>query len=181
MADTADDGSMEVLHGEACPVCHEKTLTLMQAERDIPFFGKVLLFSMHCTGCNYHKADVEAGEQHEPVRYAIDIEGEEDLSIRVIKSSEATVRIPRVGDITPGPASNGYVTNVEGIIGRIKKQIESVRDNDEETPEARKKAKSLIKKLQKVLWGREPLKIILEDPSGNSAIVSEKAVKQRLK
>ena len=30
------------------------------------------------------------------------------------------------------------------------------------------------------MWGKEKLKIIVEDPSGNSAIISEKAVKSKL-
>jgi len=38
----------------------------------------------------------------------------------------------------------------------------------------------MLKKLQNVLWGSEKLKIIIEDPSGNSAIISEKAVRQKL-
>ncbi len=42
-------------------------------------------------------------------------------------------------------------------------------------------AKEILKKLQKVKWGKEKLKIILEDPTGNSAIISDKAVKSKLK
>ena len=57
--------------------------------------------------------------------------------------------------------------------------IESVRDNEEDQ-DKKKKAKNLLKKLNKVLWGQEPLKIIIEDPTGNSAIISDKAVKSKL-
>jgi len=39
----------------------------------------------------------------------------------------------------------------------------------------------MVKKLQKVLWGDEKLKLIIEDPTGNSAIISDKAVKAKLK
>jgi C4-type Zn-finger protein len=31
------------------------------------------------------------------------------------------------------------------------------------------------------MWGQEKLKLIIEDPSGNSAIISDKAVKSKLK
>ncbi|MEM4755668.1 MAG: ZPR1 zinc finger domain-containing protein [Candidatus Woesearchaeota archaeon] len=173
--------AVEVIKGEPCPMCKQSTLTLMQAPRDIPYFGKVFLFSMDCTTCKYHKADVEIATQQDPSRYVFEVTQEEDLRVRVVKSADATVKIPYIGEIIPGPASNGYVTNIEGIINRMKHQIESLRDSEEESPEARKKAKNLIKKLQQVLWGRETLKIIIEDPTGNSAIISPKATKQKLK
>ncbi|MEK7072499.1 MAG: ZPR1 zinc finger domain-containing protein [Patescibacteria group bacterium] len=81
--------------------------------------------------------------------------------------------------IEPGPASNGYVTNVEGLLERVKKMIESAAEAEEEES-AKKKAKNMIKKLNKVIVGREPLKIIIEDPSGHSAIISDKAQKSKM-
>ena len=66
-----------------------------------------------------------------------------------------------------------FVSNIEGIIERFKKQIEAIRDSAEDD-EDRKKAKNLLKKLQRVLWGDETLKITLEDPSGNSGFVTQK-------
>lgn len=175
MAD--DDFNMEVIEGELCPFCHKNTLTLRQAEREIPFFGKLILFSMDCENddCGYHKADVEAEESKSPIKCSIEVSSEEDLKIRVVKSSNAIIKISHVGSIEPGPTSNGYITNVEGIINRMKKQVEVARDSAEDEAD-RKKAKNIIKKLTKVLMGSEKLTITLEDPSGNSAIISEKAV-----
>jgi len=125
-------------------------------------------------------ADVESEEKHDPVKYTIDISSEEDMKIRVVKSSAATVRIPHVTTIEPGAASIGYISNIEGILNRVKRAVEQARDGAEEQSD-RKKAKNILKKLQKVMWGQESLKIIIEDPSGNSAIISEKAVKAKLK
>ncbi|MBN1385449.1 ZPR1 zinc finger domain-containing protein [Candidatus Woesearchaeota archaeon] len=170
---------ISVLENQKCSMCNKDTLTLTEAEREIPYFGKVYIFSMSCSSCNYHMADVESAEQNEPVRFTIEVDCEEDMKIRVVKSSQATIKIPHVATITPGTASNGYVTNIEGILNRIKVQTESLRDNAEDDEE-RRKAKNLVKKLMDVMWGREKLKIILEDPSGNSAIISEKAVKTKL-
>jgi zinc finger protein len=167
------------LTSETCPVCKNKTLTLSELDREVPYFGKVYVFSMSCSHCKYHKADIEAAEKHKPAKFTIDIESEEDLSIRIVKSSQATIRIPHVTTITPGPASNGYVTNVEGIFNRVKQEIESARDQAEDN-EDRKKAKNLLKKLQKIMWGQHKQRFIIEDPTGNSAIISDKAVKSRL-
>ena len=173
-------GKPEVMENQPCPMCMKKTLSLVEETMEVPFFGKLYLFSMNCTSCKFHKADVEAAEQHEPVKYALEVSSEADMNIRIVKSSQATVKIPHITTITPGPASNGYITNVEGILNRVKSSIEQARDAEED-PAAKKKAKNLLKKLQKVVWGQEKLKIIVEDPSGNSAIISDKAEKSRLK
>ena len=42
--------------------------------------------------------------------------------------------------------------------------------------EDRKKAKSLLKKIRGIMWGEEKITITIEDPTGNSAIISEKAI-----
>ncbi len=168
------------LKGQPCPFCSTKNLTLSESEQEIPFFGKIHVFAMDCTNCKYHKSDLEADKLHEPAKYTLDVGSKEDLNIRVVKSAEATVKIPHLGSITPGPASNGYITNIEGLLNKFKEQIENVRDHAEDD-EDKKKAKRLLKKLQKVLWGNEKIKIIIEDPTGNSAIISEKAVKVKLK
>jgi zinc finger protein len=169
-----------LIKGELCPFCSKKTLALMESEMDIPYFGKAYLFSMNCENkdCGYHKADVESAEEAKAsVKYTLEVSSEEDMKIRVVKSSTCTVKIPHIGSINPGEASNGYVTNVEGILQRMKKQVENVRDDSEVEEEERKKAKNLIKKITRVMWGQEKAKITLEDPQGNSAIISPKALK----
>jgi len=120
-----------------------------------------------------------SAEKKEPAKYTFEVQSKEDLSVRVVRSSEGLIKIPHVGSLEPGVSAEGFVTNIEGLITRFKKQIETLRDTAEEE-EDKKAAKNLLKKLQNVLWGSEKLKIIIEDPSGNSAIVSERAVKSKL-
>jgi len=170
----------EDLEHQPCPLCHQKALILTEGEMEVPYFGKVLLFSMTCANCKYHMADLEAVEQKEPVRYELEISSEEDIKVRVVKSAQATVKLPHITTITPGPAAQGYVTNIEGLLNRIKYQIETARDTAEDD-EDRKKAKNLLKKILNITWGKEKQKIIIEDPSGNSAIISDKAIKSSLK
>ena len=83
-------------------------------------------------------------------------------------------------EVEPGVASDGYVSNIEGVLQRFKKILEAERDTADED-DVRKKAKNLLKKLWKVECGDEELKIIIEDPSGNSAIISEKTIITSLK
>ncbi len=169
-----------VLKCQPCPVCKNKTLTLSETESEVPFFGKLFIFAMSCESCKYHKSDVEAAEQKEPCRFTFEVTKKEDLNTRVVKSADAVIKIPHVGSIEPGPSSEGYITNIEGIITKIKEQVEFIRDSEEDES-LKKKAKNLLKKIQNILWGEEKMKIIIEDPTGNSAIISEKAVKEKLK
>ena len=170
----------EEIENQACPLCHEKTLILTERDIEVPYFGKTYLFSMTCNNCKYHKADVEALDKQEPVKFEFEISSEEDMNVRVVKSSEATVKLPHITSITPGPASQGYVTNIEGILNRVKYQIEAAKEMEEDEEE-KKKAKNLLKKITRVMWGQEKQKLIIEDPSGNSAIISDKAIKSNFK
>ncbi len=165
---------------EPCPLCHEKKLIMSEREIDVPYFGNVYLFSMTCENCKYHKADVEALDKKEPVKYEFEISKEEDMKVRVVKSSEATVKLPHLATITPGPASQGYITNIEGILKRLQHQIEELKETEEDN-EQKKKAKNLLKKILKITWGQEKQKIIIEDPSGNSIIISDRAIKLKLR
>ncbi len=174
---------MDKIENEICPMCQKNSLTLYETEQDIPHFGKVFIFGMTCSNieCNYKQNDVEVEKQGEPTKIEFTINNSKDLNVRVIKSSEATIKIPQLKmDVEPGVASDGYVSNVEGLLQRFKKILEAERDTTDEDS-VRKKAKNLLKKLWKVECGDEELKIIIEDPSGNSAVISEKAVITSLK
>lgn len=172
-------GNVDVLGEQECPMCRAKTLTLTEHEREIPYFGRVYLFSMTCSSCKYHKADVEAAEKKEPCKYTLEISGEQDMSIRVVKSAEATVKIPNIMTIESGPGSNGYITNVEGVLNRVKTMLEKAKEDCEDEDD-KKKVWNMIKKINRVVWGSEKMKMIIEDPTGNSAIISEKVVKSKL-
>lgn len=170
---------MAELKGQLCHMCGAKELTLREEVIEIPYFGRVFVLSMDCNACGYRKSDVEPAERKEPSKYTIEIDSEEDMAIKIVKSGEATIKIPRIITIEPGPTSNGYVTNVEGLLERVKKIIQSEAESEDDLT-IKKKAKNILKKLNKVEVGREKIKIIIEDPSGHSAIVSEKAQKGKL-
>ncbi len=174
---------MEKLEGQKCMFCGKKTLTLLQDELDIPYFGRVMAFSMHCinAACKYSKSDVEAIELRDPCKITFEVNSKEDLNVRVIKSSSATIKVPALKmNVRPGPASDGFVSNIEGMLKRFKKVIESTRDNTDDDKE-KKSAKNLLKKLWKMECGDIPFKIVIEDPSGNSGIISDKAKVEKLK
>ncbi len=175
---------MDKIEHETCPLCLKKTLILIDDEQDIPYFGKVHILSMFCTNtdeCGYKQSDIEADADKEPCKIEFTVKSTKDLSIRLVKSGQATIKIPQMRmSVEPGIASEGYVSNIEGMLERFKKILESQRDTAGEDSE-RKTAKNLLKKLWKVECGDEELKIVIEDPSGNSAIISDKAVVTKMK
>jgi len=172
---------MEVLKGQTCPVCLKKTLELSEDERDIPYFGKIYLFSMKCSKCDFFKSDLEAEENKGPSSYTFTIESEKDLLVRVVKSSSAKIKFPSLrSKLEPAGASEGYVSNIEGVINRFEKILITERDTTDDKS-AKKSAKNLLKKLWKVKLGELPLKIIIEDPTGNSSIISERAEIKKIK
>ena len=167
---------VEVIEKQDCPVCKQNTMQLIQEEREVPHFGKCYLMSMNCIECLYHSSDIEVEKKDNPKKYEFTVEKKQDLNVRVIKSGEATVKIPQLRmSVTPGPSSIGYISNIEGVLRRFKKIVEDQRDTAED-PETKKTAKNLLKKFWKAECRELALKIVIEDPSGNSAIISDKAV-----
>ena len=170
---------MAELKNQHCSICGGNKATLREEEAEIPHFGRIFILSVECSDCGYRKSDIEPAEKKEPCKYTFEIDNEKDLDIRVVKSGSATVKIPHVITIESGPASGGYVTNVEGVIERVKSAIQSAGEAEDD-PSKKKKAKNTVKKLNKVLLGREKLKLIIEDPTGFSVIISDKATKGKL-
>ncbi len=118
-------------------------------------------------------------EVKEPSRYSLNVESACDVNARIVKSSTCTIRIPELGVIVePGPLSEGYISNVEGLLSRISKVINmgiKMGKDDE-----KKKGQELLEKINNLIDGQETVCIILEDPLGFSTIASEKAVKESL-
>ena len=173
------ESDLDILKDQICPFCHSKTLTLIENERNIPYFGKMFIFSMECSNCGYFHADIESDKEQEPSKYKFKVEKSDDLTVRVIKSAKATIKIPHIMTITPGPVSNGYVTNIEGILNRVEKMLEEQYEAEEDN-DKKKKLKNMIKKIHRAKAGFDPLEITIEDPTGSSAIISDKAIKSKL-
>ncbi len=172
---------MEEMKNQHCPFCSKNTMTLIEEEKDIPYFGKCYLMSMRCDSCNYYKSDIESIEQKDPIKYVFTVKDKKDMNVRIVKSSDATVKIPELRmSVEPGVNSIAYISNVEGVLRRFKKIIEDQRDSAEDDS-VKKNAKNLLKKLWKVENGEMEVRIIIEDPSGNSAIISDKAEVSKLK
>jgi zinc finger protein len=117
--------------------------------------------------------------QHEPMHYEMAIRTRDDIDARVVRSTSGTIRIPELGvDIEPGPSSESFISNIEGVLDRVRDILEMVvRWNEEDkTP----RAKELLLTIEKIKAGEFGITVIIEDPLGNSAIISENATCRRL-
>ena len=167
--------------GEQCPMCAKNTASFTEYEIEDPYAGTIFVFSLKCSSCGYKKADLEFENPGNPSEYSLKVESVEDLNIRVIKSGDCEVSIPKLG-VSVDSTMNGefFVSNIEGLLMRFKRQLEFLKE-DEEDRDVRKRIKNLIKKFEKVLNGEDSVTIKMKDLSGNSAIISDKAVVKKLK
>lgn len=161
-----------------CPSCSNEIEYLYQTE-NIPYFSEILIISANCPTCGYRYVNTQLLKSAEPSRYEFSISAAEDLSTRVVRSMGGTVKIPELGvQIDPGPACQGFVTNVEGVLDRIEDVVQSALLWTED--EEKKNAHVLLDRIAQARSGTFPFTLILDDPSGNSAIVSKKAKKKPL-
>ncbi|PWR70114.1 ZPR1 zinc finger domain-containing protein [Methanospirillum lacunae] len=159
-----------------CPACGEEVEYLYETE-NIPYFSEILIITCSCPLCGYRFSDVQSLTSREPVRIEFPVTSEEDLMVRVVRSTQGEIQIPELGvEITPGPACEGFVSNVEGILMRIDKVLDSaIIDGDDEQ---RRNAMDLKEKIALVKTGSFRITLIIIDPMGNSVIDSDRAKKE---
>lgn len=164
-----------------CPACDGRGLEYTTEQVDLPYLGKSLQILLRCLACGYRHHDFVLTEHREPTRYTYTVTKPEDMSVRVVRSSSGTIRIPELGvSVEPGVASEAFVSNIEGIIVRVERVLDQLL-RDAEAEEIRQKAMALADKLDALREGRgEPITVILEDPFGNSAILGDGAVHERI-
>ena len=162
-----------------CPLC--QTDLVMNWQRDnIPYFGEILYVSARCQ-CSFRFADTMILSSKEPMRYEMPVETSEDLDARVIRSTSGTIRIPEMGvTIEPGSVSESYVTNIEGVLQRIRDVLITTSRWVQGDEEKSSRSEELLCMLEDVIQGKRKITVIVEDPLGNSAIISKKAKATKL-
>lgn len=157
-----------------CPVCQTEIKYLYQTDT-IPYFSEILIISALCPSCGYRLADTQILRNAEPSRWELGIENPDDMVIRVIRSMNGTISIPELGvRIDPGPACEGFISNVEGVLNRIGKVLDSLF-SWAETDGERDRIRCIQESLEKVKEGKLAVTLVIEDLSGNSAIIADRA------
>jgi zinc finger protein len=158
-----------------CPVCNEEVEYIYQTE-NIPYFSDIIIIRALCDKCGYRYVDTQVLKNLEPGRQEFRIETPDDLNTRVVRSMQGIVVIPELGvRIDPGPACEGFISNIEGVLDRIKGVIEGVIACGDETEQ--ENGEKFLEAIESIKRGELPVTLIIDDPSGNSAIISEKTKK----
>jgi zinc finger protein len=165
----------------SCPVCFSE-MDFSWETQDIPYFGEAMIIAGTCS-CGFRHSDTILLGQNEPARYTLEVTEIDDLDARVIRSSSGTIRVPELGvDIEPGPASDCYISNIEGVLARITDMVAFATRSARQAGDVdrTRRGEEILENIGQALKGQFKLTFLIEDPLGNSAIASEKAVRSGL-
>lgn len=148
-----------------CPACSSEKLEVSVYVYEVPYFDKIMLEVWKCDACGYKKSDVSTLEYGGEVRVVFPVKELKDLNALVIKSSTASIEIPELGiEILPGPAAQGYITTIEGLLEKV------LENTPSECFQEDSQCSELVKKIKKAMNGEISFTVILTDPHGKSAI-----------
>ncbi len=175
----ADPGApppvQETLLDAPCPMCGGGRLVLRSLRLDLPYFGDALETVVLCGDCGFRHADVLLTKEGRPTRHRMRVRGSSELSARVVRSSACTIRIPELKALMePGQRSEAFVSNAEGVLVRFR-EILGFLSRNAATPRKRAAAVASLATVSRMIDGREPFTLVLDDPTGNSAILHEAA------
>jgi zinc finger protein len=162
---------MDATYAQRCPSCDNESMLTSQTEYEVEHFDSVLLSVATCQRCGYKHTDVMTLTDRQPLSLTAKISSLEDLNMRIIKSGTATISIPEFGaTVTPGPYSEGYISNVEGLLSKIEDALTFMLSTV--NGKRLKKGKTMLKKMRIARDSKPRFTLVIKDPLGNSAIVS---------
>ncbi|MCJ1433447.1 nucleolar zinc-finger protein [Xylographa pallens] len=154
-----------------CMNCGENGTTRLLLTK-IPYFREIILMSFFCEHCYFKNTEVQsAGEiQEKGAKYVLKMDTMPDMERQLVKSDSAIFRVEEL-DLEI-PAGRGRLTNVEGILAEILRDLEnSQKGRKRQYPELYEKVDVVVQSLLKYMMGqRFPYTISLNDPAGNSWI-----------
>ena len=171
---------MESTIEQPCPVCHSANgLAMIAHTTEIPYFGEHTQLTLVCDACGWKHTDFIPAEGRKPGSWSLQIDSSDHMSTRVVRSGSCTVRLVELDlEASPGGASTGYVSNIEGVLTRFEDIIQTLmRDAEDEILE---KCSDLLSELARVRVGELSLELQLLDPLGHSQILHGDAVPREL-
>ena len=163
-----------------CPFCGGDGLVMRSLPLDIPYFGEAHQTTVLCPSCSFRHADLMLTREGPAARHELRVTGLADLAARIVRSAACTIRVPELGVLVePGLRAEAFVSNAEGVLLRVRDIADFAR-RAAETDTARRKAEAVIARIDAMIRGGEPFTLVLEDPTGNSGIVHERATRTEL-
>jgi zinc finger protein len=138
----------------------------------VPFFKEILLESFSCDHCGWKNSTVKsAGQiQEKGTKITFKLDKVADFQRQVVRSDTGIFRVEDLG--LEAPPAPGQFSNLEGMISRIKLDLENNQPARKEVnPDLHAALQTVIDKLEKILEGSSfPVTVSLDDPSGTSFI-----------
>src|SRR3990170_1169970 len=126
-------------------------------------------YLLFLTGYDPRYIEPALADSCQPVTYTLNIDREEDLLTKVIKSKNASVEIPEFDiRILPGLNSKDLICDVFSLLSRIEEAIRIGRGNFENP-----KKEELLEKISELKDGRLRATLVITDPSGLSLIMGD--------
>ncbi|MDI9643874.1 MAG: ZPR1 zinc finger domain-containing protein [Candidatus Verstraetearchaeota archaeon] len=165
-------GRRHLSYRAVCPGCGGDSMEVQELYDDIPGLGNAVLIAMFCPGCGM-KAHHEIPLESKGIRKVeFRVSDRKALNARVIRSPSGRILVPELGlELTPGPRSLGFVTNVEGVLERFLEVAEQLAGL-EEGPK-KEKAEQTVRRIRSAIEGSLPFTLVIEDEQGNSAIIPQ--------
>ncbi|KAK5445191.1 nucleolar zinc-finger protein [Exophiala xenobiotica] len=154
-----------------CMNCRDNGVTRILPIK-IPFFKEILLESFSCDHCGWKNNTVKsAGQiQEKGSKYTFRLDKMADLQRQVVRSDTGMFKLEDI-DLEMPPAP-GQFTNLEGLVSKIKTDLELDQPaRKEANPDLYQALESIIGKIAKMLDGSGfPFTVSIDDITGNSFI-----------
>lgn len=155
-----------------CPECNAPASTNMKLVQ-IPHFKEVIIMATNCDSCGHRTNEVKSGGATEDLgtKICLNITDASDMTRDLLKSETCSVLIPELEFELGMAALGGKFTTVEGLLKDIKDLIVAKNpfiSGDSGTSERVQKLHEFGEKIDKVIAGDLNVRLILDDPAGNS-------------
>lgn len=155
-----------------CPECNAPASTNMKLVQ-IPHFKEVIIMATNCESCGHRTNEVKSGGATEDLgtKITLNITDPSDMTRDVLKSETCSVSIPELEFELGMAAVGGKFTTLEGLLKDIKDLIVSKNPfvcGDSSTTDRVQKLNEFGEKIDKIIAGDMKVRIILDDPAGNS-------------
>ncbi len=103
----------------------------------------------------------------------MEISSPQDLNVTVVRSSFGSIEIPELGVSVEPRRGESFISTVEGVLKRVEEVVEML--SRDVKGKKKERAEHILKLIEQIKSGDASMKLIIEDPTGNSAIISDKA------
>jgi len=156
-----------------CPLCNKGKLRIQSMLYSVPFFNELAIFNLECPDCGFRHSDVFSAEQRKPSRFTMHVDDVSLLNVRIVRSGSCTYRFPEWGiDVEPGPTADSFITNIEGLLYRVRAVVETAR-NFADLESEKQRAGEILEEMKAALRGEYSFTLVMEDPAGVSGILPD--------